>query len=88
VNGFLADGRGRLSNIASRTAVFSHIKMLVPPTLHATLAQLEELCEERRQLAMQVRLHHWLHGWLIVHLPAAAALLVLSVIHAVASLYY
>jgi hypothetical protein len=85
---FLKDGRGRLGNVASRDAVFSSIKMLVPPSLHATLTQLEELCEERRQLAVQVRLHHWLHGWLIVHVPAAAALLVLSVVHAVVSLYY
>jgi hypothetical protein len=88
VGEFLKDGRGRLANVAIRSAVFSHIKMLVPPTLHATLAQLEELCEERRQLAMQVRLHHWMHGWLIVHLPAAAALLVLTVVHAVVSVYY
>ncbi len=85
---YLKDGRGRLGNVASRDAVFSSIKMLVPPTIHTALAQLEELCEERRQLAVQVRLHHWMHGWLIVHLPAAAALLVLSVVHAVASLYY
>jgi hypothetical protein len=85
---YLASGEGRLGTLASRSAVFSHLKMLVPPTLHATLTQLEDLCEERRQLAVQVRLHHWLHGWLVVHLPAAAALLLLSVVHAVASLYY
>ena len=85
---YLKDGRGRLGNVASRDAVFSSIKMLVPPTIHASLSQLEELCEERRQLAVQVRLHHWMHGWLIVHLPCAAALLVLSVVHAVVSLYY
>lgn len=85
---FLDDGRGRLGNVASRTAVFTHMKVLLPPTLHVTLAQLEDICEERRQLAVQVRLHHWMHGWLIVHLPAAAALLVLTVVHAVMSLYY
>jgi len=88
VGGFLKDGRGRLANVASRDAVFSHMKMLLPPTLHATLEQLEQLCEERRQLQVQVRLHHWMHGWLIVHLPCAAALIVLSIVHAVASLYY
>jgi len=85
---FLEDGRGRLGNVASRTAVFSQMKTLLPPTLHATLTQLEDLCEERRQLAVQVRLHRWLHGWLIIHLPAAVALLILTVVHAVASLYY
>jgi hypothetical protein len=85
---FLGDGTGRLGNVGSRSAVFSHMKVLLPPTLHATLTQLEEICEERRQLAMQLRLHHWLHGWLIVHVPAAAALLALTAVHAVASLYY
>jgi hypothetical protein len=88
IGSYLADGRGRLASVASRTAVFSQVKMLLPPTLHTTLSSLEELCEERRQLALQIRLHHWMHGWLIVHLPAAAALLVLTVVHAVASVYY
>jgi hypothetical protein len=85
---FLDRGRGRLGNVGSRSAVFSHYKVLLPPSIHTTLTQLEDLCEERRQLAMQIRLHHWLHGWLIVHIPAAAALLVLTVVHAVASVYY
>jgi hypothetical protein len=88
VSKFLEDGRGRLAYVASRGAVFGHVKKLVPPTLHPTLAQLEGLCEERRELSTQVRLHHWLHGWLIIHLPAAAALVVLTAVHAVASLYY
>jgi hypothetical protein len=50
--------------------------------------QLEKLCRERRELANQERLHHWLHGWLLVHIPLSVALLVLGVAHAVASLYY
>jgi len=41
-----------------------------------------------RQLAVQVRLHHWLHGWLLVHVPLSMALLLLSVVHAIVTLRY
>jgi hypothetical protein len=88
VASFLLGGRGRLSYAASRSAAFGEVKALLPPGLHASLTQLEEICEERRQLAVQVRLHHWLHGWLLVHLPAAAALVALTAVHAITALYY
>ena len=50
--------------------------------------QLEAICEERWQLARQKRLHHLLHGWLLVHVPLSAGLLFLSVVHAVHALRY
>jgi hypothetical protein len=52
------------------------------------LTDLEQLCEERRQLAEQERLHHLLHAWLLVHVPASVALLALGVAHAVAAVYF
>jgi hypothetical protein len=52
----------------------------------AALDRLEELCRERRRLAEQERMWRWLHGWLILHVPLSAALLVLGVIHAVVAL--
>ena len=60
------------------------------------LAELEKQAEEleqhgqreRRRLAEQERLHGWLHGWLLLHIPLSAALLVLGVAHAVTALYY
>ncbi len=52
------------------------------------LAMLENLCDERRQLADQEHLHHWLHGWLLLHIPLSLLLLVLGAAHAVVSLYY
>jgi len=68
---------------------FAHLKAL--PGLAHVKTQLEEielLCTERRQLAEQERLHHILHGWLLLHVPLSVALLVLGVAHAVVSLYY
>jgi hypothetical protein len=54
----------------------------------AWLAALESLCAERAQLRTQERYHRWLHGWLMLHVPLSAALLVLTVAHIVMSLYY
>jgi hypothetical protein len=54
----------------------------------AQLDHLVTLCEERRLLLEQERIHFWLHAWLTLHIPLSAALLVLGVAHAVMSLYY
>ena len=78
----------RLSTPAVAAALFRHLRTLVPPALHPTLGELEAICDERRQLAEQKRLHHWLHGWLLVHVPLSMALLLLAVVHAVVSLRY
>jgi len=52
------------------------------------LGELEQLCEQRRQIAVQDRLHHWLHGWLLIHIPLSVALLILGLTHVVMSLYF
>ena len=52
------------------------------------LAELEAICQERRAYAEQERIHHWLHGWLLLHIPLSLALLVLGTLHAILSLYY
>ena len=86
------DGKFERSTIlASDTraaGLFSQVRVIVPPTLHETLDQLAAFCEERRQLAVQSRLHHWLHGWLFLHVPLSMALLVLGIAHAVMALWY
>ena len=52
------------------------------------LRGLEQLYEQRRQIAMQEHLHHWLHSWLLFHIPLSLALLILAVAHVVTALYY
>jgi hypothetical protein len=49
---------------------------------------LENWCESRRQFDLQARLHRWLHGWLSIHLPLSAALLILLAAHIYAALKY
>jgi hypothetical protein len=56
--------------------------------LRGTVADLEAICAERRQLAVQARMHRWLHGWLLVHVPLSYGLLVLAAAHAVIALRY
>jgi hypothetical protein len=76
----------RLSVQRSAIALFDHTRTLVPETMHETLRDLESVCEERRQLALQVRLHYWLHLWEFLHIPISYALLVMSAVHAVVAL--
>jgi hypothetical protein len=59
---------------------------LGPVQVH--LEQLAGLCQERRRLLVQQRLHFLLHAWLLLHVPLSAALLVLVAAHVVAALSY
>jgi hypothetical protein len=67
---------------------FSAVRTLVPPLAHATITDLEEICDEARQLSLQERIHRWLHGWLLVHIPLSLALILLGAVHAVMALRY
>jgi hypothetical protein len=49
---------------------------------------LESICGEEQQLSRQIRLHGWLHAWLLVHVPLSILLLLLATIHAVVALRY
>jgi hypothetical protein len=60
----------------------------LPAGAHATVDDLQSICDEARQLQKQQRLHHWLHLWLLVHIPISLALIVLGAVHAVMALKY
>jgi hypothetical protein len=77
-----------LSHEATANNMFAQLRDAMPPGLRKTAEGLREICEERRQLARQKRLHHWLHGWLLVHIPLSYALMLLAAIHAVQALRY
>jgi len=92
VRRFLRDGAAGSPMLADATQAelaFSRLRAL--PGLIAVrtdLREIQTLCDERRDLPEQERLHHWLHGWLLLHIPLSVILLVLGVAHAVMSLYY
>jgi hypothetical protein len=70
------------------SAYFTHLRTIMPVAAHDVLRDVEEICEQRRQLMVQRSLHHWLHTWLLIHVPLSFALLVLTAVHAVLSLRY
>ncbi len=92
VRPFLLEGDIRsalLANALEAEQAFKRLRAL--PGLaddEDELVQLQSLCDERRDLPEQEHLHHWLHAWLMLHIPLSVALLVLGVAHVVAALYY
>jgi hypothetical protein len=76
----------RLANEARASSAFANLRTVAPMAAHGTLADLEDICHEARQLLRQERLHHWLHGWLLLHIPLSLALIVLGAVHAVMAL--
>jgi hypothetical protein len=68
--------------------VFQSLRQTTPVAFHQTLEDLENICEEERQLSRQGQLYRWLHAWLLVHVPLSIALLILGGIHAVMALRY
>jgi hypothetical protein len=78
----------RLADTDKARAVFSGLRTLLPAVAHVTLDDLEGICDEARQLTRQERLHRWLHGWLLLHIPFSLALILLGAIHAVMALRY
>jgi hypothetical protein len=67
---------------------FQQLRTMAPPELQDMVKDLESICEEARQLDRQAKLHHILHGWLLIHIPLSYALLLLSAVHAVMALRY
>ena len=77
-----------LGNPSQAKKMFQQFRVLLPPELHSNLDDLENICEEKRQLDKQSRLHKVLHGWLLVHIPLSYALLLLGAVHAAVALKF
>jgi len=78
----------RLGDAEKAASAFAGLRTLIPEAGHATLGDLSDICDEARQLTRQERLHHWLYGWLLLHIPLSLALILLGAIHAVMALRY
>ena len=66
---------------------FRVLRLQVPDAVQISVGQVQEICDEKRRLDLQTRLHYWLHGWLIVHAPASLLLVVLTIVHAIVAAY-
>jgi hypothetical protein len=78
--------RQRLADGARAAGVFANLRTVLPMAAHSTVADLEDICDEARQLLRQERLHRWMHGWLLLHIPLSLALILLGAVHAVMAL--
>ncbi len=87
---YLLNGRASGSMLASaaRAEVIFHDWSARQPAAESAVSRLRELCGRRRRYDRQVRIHRWLHGWLLVHVPLSVALCVLLVAHIVTALKY
>lgn len=78
----------RLADEVRAVSAFSALRTLMPAAAHGTLNDLAGICDEARQLRRQERLHRWLHGWLLLHIPISLALILLGAVHAVMALQW
>jgi hypothetical protein len=88
---FMRDPEGSsspLADPAKAAPFFEALRRQSPESIHDALNDLENICEEQRQLTRQSRIYVWLHGWLLVHVPLAITLLVLGGIHALVAIRY
>lgn len=68
----------RESDVAFRT-----LKVAVSPNWSPRVDELQTWCDERRRMDLQTRLQHWLHGWLLIHVPVSLLLIVVTLWHAI-----
>jgi hypothetical protein len=67
---------------------FRHLRLRVASAYHARVEEMQGWCDERRLLDVQTRMQHWLHGWLLVHVPLSFLLLLLTGWHAYVTLFH
>ena len=88
---YLSAKRGeriRLGNARFSEDTFRFVKLRVTEGYRDRVEEIQAWCDERRMLDLQIKLHHWLHGWLFVHAPISFLLLMLTFWHAFVTLFY
>ena len=87
---YLAAKRGDKLRLGSQRVAddyFRALKVSITAQWHADVERLQNWCDERRQLDLQTRYQHWLHGWLFVHAPISFVLLALTAWHVVVTVW-
>ncbi len=88
---YLTSKDGRDCRLADRKMADDLFKLLLVSVSEKWRPKAEDLqqwCDDRRDMDIQERLHHWLHGWLVLHVPFSFALLVMTFWHAYVTLIY
>lgn len=82
---YLAAKRGERHALGvERTAagIFGSLRLNVDDQWKPRVEAMQDWCAERRLMDLQTKLQHWLHGWLLIHVPSSVALLVFTAWHA------
>ena len=69
---FLVDSSAKRTRLADKRGADDVLRLLrlnVSDIYRAQVDQIHAFCDDHRIMAQQERLHHWLHGWLIFHVP-------------------
>jgi len=85
----LTGGRhASLGDAAGAGSYFNQLRSALDAQSHPAVSTLERYCDERRQFDRQLRMHRWLQGWLLVHLPLSIVLIALMFVHAYMAFKY
>ena len=74
--------RMRLGNHRASDDIFRLLRLNASDNFRGKLDELQSWCDDRRLMDLQTKMHHWLHGWLLIHVPVSVALLVFTFWHA------
>jgi hypothetical protein len=87
---YLRKSRVHRTGMASRSYsedMFRFLRLRTAQSYRDLVREIQALCDERRMLDYQRRLHHWLHYWLFVHVPLSYLLIVMTAWHAFLTLF-
>ncbi|MDB6151741.1 MAG: hypothetical protein JWL90_194 [Chthoniobacteraceae bacterium] len=84
-----ANGKGsQLADQKKATDSFRLLRLSVTERWQSQVNDMEVWCEDRRLMDLQLTMHHWLHGWLFIHVPTSFALLIYTAWHAWVAVRY
>ncbi len=81
-------GKFQLADPKKATDLFRLLRVSVTSKWQPRVDEMEVWCEDRRLMDLQLRMHHWLHGWLFIHIPTSFALLIGTAWHAWVAVRY
>jgi len=82
------DPSSSLLNATQAEGIFATVRGGIPRSMIPIAIELESICNERRQLISQNKLQLVMHGWTLIHIPLSMALLILTLVHVIMSLYF
>ena len=80
--------RFRLANARFSEDNFRFLQLRVSDAYRERVSEIQSWCDERRMLDLQLKMQHWLHTWLLVHVPISFILIGVTGWHAFVTLFY